>query len=148
MQSRSNLLPQINGRMSLNKNDTDGTLNNNTTFSSSSTQQQNSASLSQSIYNYGNYARLSGSKARALQSDSELDSANDSLIIRVSEAYFNVLTAIDTGLIDRVRLGITPQVPEGLLNAALTHLLGQSPRVAVLSKEGTTDEGEANRDQP
>lgn len=96
VQSRSNLLPQINGRMSLNKNDTDGTLNNNTTFSSSSTQQQNSASLSQSIYNYGNYARLSGSKARALQSDSELDSANDSLIIRVSEAYFNVLTAIDS----------------------------------------------------
>ena len=67
-QARSVLLPQINGRMSLNKNDSDGTLNNNTTFSSSSTQQQNSASLSQSIYNYGNYARLSGSKARALQS--------------------------------------------------------------------------------
>jgi DNA-binding transcriptional LysR family regulator len=56
------------------------------------------------------------------------------------EATSHVLTAIDTGLIDRVRLGITPQVPEGLLNAALTHLLGQSPRVSVLSKEGTTDE--------
>ena len=56
------------------------------------------------------------------------------------ESTAEVLTAIDTGLIDRVRLGITPQVPEGLLNAALTHLLGQSPRVAVLSKEGTTDE--------
>lgn len=51
-----------------------------------------------------------------------------------------VLAAIDTGLIDRVRLGITPQVPEGLLNAAVTHLLGQSPRVSVLSREGTTDE--------
>lgn len=56
------------------------------------------------------------------------------------ESTAEVLTAIDTGLIDRVRLGITPQVPEGLLHAALTHLLGQSPRVAVLSKEGTTDE--------
>ncbi|MCU0922486.1 MAG: LysR substrate-binding domain-containing protein [Burkholderiaceae bacterium] len=56
------------------------------------------------------------------------------------ESTAQVLTAIDTGLIDRVRLGITPQVPEGLLNAAMTHLLGQSPRVAVLSKEGTTDE--------
>lgn len=56
------------------------------------------------------------------------------------EATAHVLTAIDTGLIDRVRLGITPQVPEGLLNAAVTHLLGQSPRVSVLSREGTTDE--------
>jgi len=35
VQSRSNLLPQINGRVGLNKSDTDGTLNNNTTFSSS-----------------------------------------------------------------------------------------------------------------
>lgn len=56
------------------------------------------------------------------------------------ESTAHVLTAIDTGLIDRVRLGITPQVPEGLLNAAVTHLLGQSPRVSVLSTEGTTDE--------
>jgi len=56
------------------------------------------------------------------------------------ESTAQVLTAIDTGLIDRVRIGITPQVPEGLLHAALAHLLGQSPRVSVLSKEGTTDE--------
>jgi outer membrane protein len=96
VQSRSSLLPQINGRLSMNKNDSDGTLSNNTTFESSSTTQNTSASLNQSIYNYGNYARLSGSKARANQSNAELDSANDSLIIRVSEAYFNVLTAIDT----------------------------------------------------
>ena len=96
VQSRSSLLPQINGRLSMNKNDSDGTLSNNTTFESNSTTQNTSASLNQSIYNYGNYARLSGSKARANQSNAELDSANDSLIIRVSEAYFNVLTAIDT----------------------------------------------------
>lgn len=96
VQSRSSLLPQINGRLSMNKNDSDGTLSNNTTFESSSTTQNTSASLNQSIYNYGNYARLSSSKARANQSNAELDSANDSLIIRVSEAYFNVLTAIDT----------------------------------------------------
>lgn len=56
------------------------------------------------------------------------------------ESTAEVLTAIDTGLIGRVRIGITPQVPEGLLHAALTHLLGQTPRVSVLSREGTTDE--------
>ena len=56
------------------------------------------------------------------------------------ESAAQVLAAIDTGLTGRVRIGITPQVPESLLNAALTHLLGQSPKVSVLVKEGTTDE--------
>lgn len=56
------------------------------------------------------------------------------------ESTAQVLTAIDTGLNGRVRIGITPQVPEGLLHAALTHLLGQTPPVSVVAKEGTTDE--------
>ena len=51
-----------------------------------------------------------------------------------------VLSSIDTGLTGRVRIGITPQVPESLLNAVFGHLLGQTPKVAVLVKEGTTDE--------
>jgi outer membrane protein len=96
VQSRSTLLPQINGRIGINDSETDGTLNDGTVFASGNTSQNNSLSLNQSIYNFGNYARLAGSKARADQSNAELDAANDSLIIRVSEAYFNVLTAIDT----------------------------------------------------
>lgn len=96
VQSRSTLLPQINGRIGINDTETDGTLNDGTAFSSGNTSQNNSLSLNQSIYNYGNYARLAGSKARAGQSDAQLDAANDALMVRVSEAYFNVLTAIDT----------------------------------------------------
>jgi DNA-binding transcriptional LysR family regulator len=56
------------------------------------------------------------------------------------ESTTKVLTAIDTGLTGRVRIGVTPHVPEALLNATFTHLLGQTPRVAVMAKEGTTDE--------
>jgi DNA-binding transcriptional LysR family regulator len=56
------------------------------------------------------------------------------------ESTTRVLSAIDTGLTGRVRIGMTPQMPEALLHAAITHLLGQSPRVSVLAKEGTTDE--------
>jgi outer membrane protein len=96
VQSRSTLLPQINGRIGINDTETDGTLNDGTDFSSGNTSQNNSLTLNQSIYNYGNYARLAGSKDRSGQSDAELDAANDALIIRVSEAYFNVLTAIDS----------------------------------------------------
>ena len=39
---------------------------------------------------------MAGSRDRASQSDAQLDAANDALMIRVSEAYFNVLTAVDT----------------------------------------------------
>lgn len=56
------------------------------------------------------------------------------------ESTTRVLAAIDSGLIGRVRIGITPHVPEALMNATFTHLLGQVPRVSVLAKEGTTDE--------
>lgn len=56
------------------------------------------------------------------------------------ESTAHMLTAIDTGMSGRLRMGLTPQVPEAIRNAAFTHLLGQSPRVAVLAREGTTDE--------
>lgn len=95
IQSRSVLLPQINGSAGMNKNDTTQTLGLGPAQDTSSTSQSYGARLNQSIYNYGNYAQLNSSKERALQSDSELDSANQNLIIRVAEAYFNVLTAVD-----------------------------------------------------
>jgi DNA-binding transcriptional LysR family regulator len=57
-----------------------------------------------------------------------------------AESTARTLTAIDVGLAGRMRIGATPQVPQALLTQVLTHLLGQSPRVAVLIKEGTTDD--------
>ena len=55
-------------------------------------------------------------------------------------ATARTLSAIDAGLAGRVRIGVTPQVPRALLDAALQHLLGQTPRVAVMAREGTTDD--------
>lgn len=92
VQSRSSLLPQLNGRLGISKTDSTDSFSVGTI---SSTNQNTSATLNQSIYNYGNYTRLSSSQARAQQSDAELDAANHNLIIRVAEAYFNVLTAVD-----------------------------------------------------
>ena len=51
-----------------------------------------------------------------------------------------VLTALETGFSGRLRVGWTPQVPDALRNAVFTHLLRQQPRVAVVAREGTTDE--------
>lgn len=56
------------------------------------------------------------------------------------EATTHVLTSLGAGRAGRLRLGLTPQVPEQLASVALTHLLEQKPRIAVMTREGTTDE--------
>ena len=56
------------------------------------------------------------------------------------ESTSRTLAAIDAGHAGRVSLGITTQVPQPLLSAALKVLLGQQPRLSVLITEGTTDQ--------
>ena len=56
------------------------------------------------------------------------------------ESTSKVLAAIDSGHGGRVSLGITTQVPQPLLSAALRHLLSQRPRLSVFLAEGTTDQ--------
>ncbi|MBV9891386.1 MAG: LysR family transcriptional regulator [Rhizobacter sp.] len=51
-----------------------------------------------------------------------------------------VLAAIDAGHGGRVRIGITTQVAQALLAAALQALLGQTPRLSTFIIEGTTDQ--------
>ncbi|MDI3384553.1 LysR family transcriptional regulator [Xenophilus aerolatus] len=60
------------------------------------------------------------------------------------EATTRVLTSIEAGRSGRLRLGLTQQVPQQLMSAALTHLLDRSPRISVMVREGTTDELVAN----
>lgn len=50
------------------------------------------------------------------------------------------LTAIGAGRASRLRLGITPQLPQLLLTAALRRLLAHAPRISVEAREGTTDQ--------
>jgi DNA-binding transcriptional LysR family regulator len=56
------------------------------------------------------------------------------------ESTSHVLAAIDAGHGGRVRIGITTQVAQALLTAALKALLGQSPRLSAFIIEGTTDQ--------
>ncbi|MDQ7956368.1 MAG: LysR family transcriptional regulator [Rhodocyclaceae bacterium] len=60
------------------------------------------------------------------------------------EATTRVLTSIEAGRSGRLRLGLTQQVPQQLMSAALTHLLDRAPRISVMVREGTTDELVAN----
>lgn len=56
------------------------------------------------------------------------------------ESTSQMLAAIDSGHGGRVRIGITTQVPQTLLSAALAHLLRQDPQLSVFLTEGTTDQ--------
>lgn len=56
------------------------------------------------------------------------------------DATARVLTSLGAGRSGRLRLGLTQQVPQQLMSAALTHLLDRSPRISVMAREGTTDE--------
>lgn len=104
VQSRAALLPQINGDVSYNKSvsDSQGSqafgsqVQPPTDTHSRSTTHSYGVSLRQTIYDHSNYTRLDASKARAKQADADYDAASDSLIVRVADAYFNVLTSIET----------------------------------------------------
>jgi outer membrane protein len=53
------------------------------------------ASLSQSIFDWTNWKNLNTAEKLALQSQAILDAEMQGLIVRVSQAYFNVLKAVD-----------------------------------------------------
>lgn len=50
------------------------------------------------------------------------------------------LAALDAGLGGRLRIGVIPFIAPTVLDAACSHALSQQPRIAVLVREGTTDE--------
>jgi len=110
VQSRSALLPQI----SADANFTDTTGNssgisatqdpnnpNQVIFGPNSGSSDTRArdyglNIRQSVYDHSNYTRLGASKARAKAADADYDAAQDNLVIRLADAYFNVLTGIET----------------------------------------------------
>ncbi len=110
VQSRAALLPQVNASASLT--DTDGDNSGvrsspdpdnpgNVIFgpSSGSSDTRNrdyGLNVQQSVYDRSAYTRLGASKALAEQATADYEAAQDALIVRVAEAYFNVLTGIET----------------------------------------------------
>ncbi len=56
------------------------------------------------------------------------------------ESTTRVLASLEGGRSGHIRLGLIQYVPQRLISAVLTHLLGRSPRMAVMAREGTTDE--------
>ncbi len=108
VQARAALLPQISADASLSDRDSsgssvgtrpnpDGTVSFGVSSSESDTRSRSyGASLNQTIYSRANYTRLRASRARAERADADYQAASQGLMLRVSENYFRVLTAIDS----------------------------------------------------
>jgi outer membrane protein len=106
--ARSALLPQVNA--SLGYNHADGATNsigpvqdintgNYVLLPSNSVSRDRSRpaelTLSQSIFSWTNWSRLSTAREQAASAESNYDAASQALFVRTATAYFNVLTAQD-----------------------------------------------------
>jgi outer membrane protein len=104
VQARAALLPQVSADITFNHAESSSSGNQvfagsptptNSTFSESSSR-SSGVNVRQSVFDFGNSTPLGASKSRARQAESEFDAASDALIVRVADAYFNVLTQIET----------------------------------------------------
>lgn len=106
--SRANLLPQLDGEASISdfegdnsgisaRPNPDGTVGFGPSSGSNDDRTRSyTLTLRQSVYSHANYTGLRASRARADRADADYVAANHALMVRVAEAYFNVLTAIET----------------------------------------------------
>lgn len=104
VQSRAALLPQISASASLGRGRSDsagsqvfgGTQLPPSESSGHSRSRRYGVDLSQSLYDHRNYTGLRASRARAERAEADYQAALQGLAVRVADAYFNVLTAIET----------------------------------------------------
>jgi len=95
VQARAALLPQINGSASLTRTRTEA----NADANSGTVEAKNrryALEGSQTLFNWSQFSTLRAQQELSRAADFTLDSANDSLIVRTSAAYFNVLVAIES----------------------------------------------------
>ena len=112
-QARSFILPQLSSTASFSDNDSDGrstfqqkiinpingeevVITNNTDFLQESETLQWDVTLRQAIFDYGSWMNLRKANKTVAQAEIDYLAAEQDLIIRVANAYFNVLAAEDT----------------------------------------------------
>src|SRR4249919_4052227 len=103
VQARAAMLPQIGGDASYTKTRSDGSgtqVFGSQLFPSDNAQDTTAKdfglSLNQMVYDRSRFTQLKSQKALSQASDFQVASAGDSLVTRTSQAYFNVLIAIET----------------------------------------------------
>ena len=96
-QARANLLPNISAEANYTKADTEnrGGLSSFIQGGETNTEGYN-VTLSQSIYNHGAWAGLSAAKQKVLSAAASFKAAEQNLVLRLAQAYFNALSAQDS----------------------------------------------------
>ena len=87
VQARAALLPNIDGSVGARRAGTSGNTSRTGSWG---------VSLSQSLFDYGNYTALRAAKAQDRAGGFDLEAAGDNLIVRTSAAYFDVLVQLET----------------------------------------------------
>src|SRR5262245_10515782 len=101
------LLPQIDGRASVTRGDTDTTqprqqIDPNTgqalpnTFFQKPDQRSWAVNLRQNLFSWSRWATLRASDSQVAQAEADYRTAEQDLLQRVAQRYFNVLSALDT----------------------------------------------------
>ncbi|WP_306519579.1 outer membrane channel protein TolC [Rheinheimera sp.] len=93
--SKAQFLPNISLGAGVTRSSGEQAINQNTVVRSSSTNTGAELTLTQSIFDWADWERLSNSEKQALQGQTYYNAALQALIVRVSQAYFNVLSAND-----------------------------------------------------
>lgn len=97
-QSLSALLPNINLSVFETQNDSETSNSSNLLFPNTSSEYDSSGytlSLTQSIYNHSLYQKLKQTNLNIAGETANINAARQSLILRVAEAYYNILGAQD-----------------------------------------------------
>jgi outer membrane protein len=94
-QARATLLPQLSGSASFSDGESDSFNNAGNVITADTENFTYGATLSMEIYRHSTWLRLDNAKKLAHQSDISYQVAKQDLIVRVTEAYFNVLSAKD-----------------------------------------------------
>ncbi|MDD0837346.1 TolC family outer membrane protein [Curvibacter sp. HBC61] len=95
-QSKSMLRPTVGLQSTVTRSQVSGYIDSVPYFKHPYGQRQNGVSLSQPLYRPGNLASYRQGEKLLIQADAQLALAEQDLIVRVSQAYFDVLAAQDT----------------------------------------------------
>ena len=113
VQGRAGLLPSVTVTGTANKVNGESTLNPNINYSANSYQLQ----LRQPLYNRASGDVYEQSKLQVAVSEVQFDQAKNDLMIRVAQAYFDVLAAQDTiAFIQAQRVAIAEQLASAKRN--------------------------------
>lgn len=93
--SKARLLPQVNLSAGASRSVSDQSADNGSQFEYENTNTEARITLTQSLFDWSRYENLSIAEKAALQGQTAYDAAVQTLIVRVSQSYFDVLTADD-----------------------------------------------------